>query len=78
MKGQDISVTKKRGRPRSEPTSVIRLPHSILAQLDLWIAGQAAALSRPEAIGRLLALALGKIDNAGSIAAEDLNASNDE
>ena len=35
-------------------------------------------LSRPEAIRRLLAEALGKPANAGSIAAEDLDASNDE
>jgi hypothetical protein len=80
MTGQDISVTKTRGRPRSEPTAVIRLPLSLLAQVDVWIAEQPEPKpSRPEAIRRLLAKALGKPRKGQeSIAAEDLNASNDE
>jgi hypothetical protein len=81
MTGQDISVTKTRGRPRSEPTAVIRLPLSVLAQVDVWIAELPEPRpSRPEAIRHLLAKVLGKAEEGAreSIATEDLNASNDE
>lgn len=78
MSAQGISVTKNRGRPRGEPTSVVRLPDSLLTEVDAWISRQPEPRpSRPEGIRRLLADALGGTD-AGSIAAEDLNASNDE
>jgi hypothetical protein len=49
------------------------------AAIDAWIAAQPEPRpSRPEAIRRLLAEALEKPADAGSIPAEDLNASNDE
>jgi len=70
----------KGGRPRVDATPVtVRLPPGNLADLDIWIAAQPEPRpSRPEAIRRLLSQALGKPPDAGSIAAEDLNASNDE
>ena len=50
----------------------------LLDKVDAWIASQPEPRpARPEAIRRILADALGGTD-AGSIAAEDLNASNDE
>ena len=49
------------------------------AAIDAWIAAHPEPRpSRPEAIRRILAEALGKPVDAGSIAAEDLNASNDD
>jgi cytochrome c553 len=78
-----LSISKTKnvgGRPRTDATPVmVRLPPSAIASLDAWIAAQPEPRpSRPEAIRRLLAQALGKGVDAGSIAGEDLNASNDE
>jgi hypothetical protein len=71
---------KSRGRPRIDATQLaVRVPPRDLARLDAWISKQPDPKpSRPEAIRRLVAEALGKPIDAGSIAAEDLNASNDE
>jgi hypothetical protein len=55
------------------------MPIALSRAVDAWIAVQPEPQpSRPEAIRRLLAEALMKPADAGSIAAEDLNASNDE
>lgn len=49
----------KRGRPRTDATPVmVRLQPEQLAELDRWREAQPAALSRPEAVRRLLADAL--------------------
>jgi hypothetical protein len=54
------------------------MPPRDLARLDAWISKQPVPKpSRPEAMRRLVAEALGKPADAGSVAA-DLNASNDE
>jgi len=52
---------KRRGRPATgKGESVnLRLQPDQLAQIDAWIATQGDAPTRPEAIRRLLALALG-------------------
>jgi hypothetical protein len=56
-----------------------RIPIALSRAIDAWIAAQPEPRpSRPEAIRRILSQALGKPADAGSIAAEDLNASNDE
>ena len=60
MSGQDISVTKKRGRPQSEPTAVVRLPVEALKRVDAWADGQPDRPRRPEAIRRLVEKALEK------------------
>jgi hypothetical protein len=83
MSGQGLFVQKnRRGRPKGKvrpPTVALRLPLDAVEAVDAWIAAQPEPRpSRPEAIRRLLAEALGKPADAGSIAAEDLNASNDE
>ena len=50
-----------------------------MARIDAWIAAQPEPRpSRPEAMRRLVAEALGKPAAAGPIVAESLNASNDE
>ena len=50
----------------------------LLARLDSWIAAQPEPRpSRPQAVARLLTEALGGTE-AGFIAVEELNASNDE
>jgi hypothetical protein len=54
MDDQDISVTKKRGRPRKEPSAVIRIPASTLARLDAWITETDPSMTRPEAIRKIL------------------------
>ena len=55
------------------------MERTLIDRLDAWIVAQPEPRpSRPEAIRRLLDEALGKPADAGSIAAEDLNASNDE
>ena len=56
-----ISRTEKRGRgrPRRDPTSIhLTLVPDQLAKVDAWIAMQDDAPSRPEAIRRLLSVAL--------------------
>jgi len=83
MSGQGLFAQKnRRGRPKGKvrpPTVALRLPLDAVEAVDAWIAAQPEPRpSRPEAIRRLLAEALGKPADAGSIAAEDLNASNDE
>ncbi len=58
-----ISVIKKsRGRPKTGigPLIGVRLYPDMQEQLDQWIKKQADDPSRPEAIRRLLAKALGK------------------
>jgi len=59
MSKQELSVTKKRGRPKGTgtkpPTAVIRLPVSVIAQIDGWIARQPEPKpSRAEAIEQLV------------------------
>lgn len=57
MTKQALSVTKtkkKMGRPKSEPTAVIRLPLAALEAADTWALQQADKPSRPEAIRRIL------------------------
>jgi hypothetical protein len=55
------------------------LRKEMAAEIDARIAAQPdPRQTRPEAIRRLLADPLGKPADAGSIVAEDLNASNDE
>jgi hypothetical protein len=73
-----ISDTKDQGGER-HPEVTVRLEPETVDALDVWIAAQREPRpTRPEAIQRILAKALAQADDAGSIAAEDLNASNDE
>jgi len=67
-------------RPRVDSEEVsTRIERRMLDALDAYIASQPDPRpTRPEAIRRLLAEALGKTADAGSIPAEDLNASNDD
>src|SRR5215203_3943346 len=61
MNGRSISRTEKRGRgrPRVNPTSIhLSLPPAQLDQLDAYVAQQSDQPSRPEAIRRLLNMAL--------------------
>jgi hypothetical protein len=58
MAKQDISVTKKLGRPKSAPTSVVRLPDAVLEAADKWASKQPDQPTRPEAIRRLVELGL--------------------
>jgi len=58
MTSQILSVTKKMGRPRKEPTAVIRLPVEVLEAADDWAVTQPDQPGRPEAIRRLLRKAL--------------------
>jgi hypothetical protein len=69
-----------RGRPRVDSEEVFaRFDRRLLDALDAWIAAHPEPRpSRPEAIRRILSQALGNLADAGSIAAEDLNANNDE
>ena len=58
---KSISVNKKtRGRPKKnggvDPVSAVRLPVDLTQQVDTW--GEAHALSRSEAIRRLVELGL--------------------
>ena len=72
---------RKRGpAPSGVGTLVgVRLLPPNLSALDAWIAAHPEPRpSRPEAIRRILSQALGRLSGQGSIAAEDLNASNDE
>ena len=69
----------KRGRPAVDSLPVnVRLERAVLELLDDWIAQQPEPLTRPEAIRRLLAKALGPGDPGVTIPLEDLNAENDE
>jgi hypothetical protein len=71
--------TPSRPTTKSEPIDESRLSIDLSKRIDAWIAAQPEPRpSRPEAIRRLLNEALGKPADAGLIAAEDLNASNDE
>ncbi len=58
MTGQGISVTKKSGRPAKAPTSVVRLPDEVLEAADNWAKKESDKPSRPEAITRLIKIAL--------------------
>jgi len=80
MAKSTIGIQKLRGRPKvgKTPISAVRLPDGLRAKIDAWIAAQSEPRpSRSEAIRRLVEQALGGTD-AGFIAIEDLNASNDE
>jgi hypothetical protein len=71
----------KNSTPRRPTTTKIesRLSEDLSRRIDAWIAAHPEPRpSRPEAIRRLLNVALGKPADTGSIDAEDLNASNDE
>jgi hypothetical protein len=61
---REIHVSRKyvrKHRPSEPGTNIgVRLQHDGLEQLDAWIAKQDDAPSRPEAIRRLLAKALGR------------------
>jgi len=81
MSRQEKKITKKLGRPATGQGMLVgvRLLPPNLSALDAWIAAHPEPRpSRPEAIRRILSQALGNLADAGSIAAEDLNASNDE
>jgi hypothetical protein len=57
MANQALSVTKSKkvmGRPKGEPTAVIRVPVAVLAGIDDWAAKQADKPSRAEALRRLV------------------------
>jgi Arc/MetJ-type ribon-helix-helix transcriptional regulator len=82
MTRQDKSLTKKRGRPTGVTHGDfigLRLPSSLAASLDTWMASQPEPRpSRSEAIRRLLAEALAREAAARAIPPDDLNACNDE
>jgi hypothetical protein len=71
---------KKIGRPKVDSELLrARMERALIDRLDAWIASQPDPKpSRPEAIRRLVEKVLEKPADAGSIPAEDLNASNDE
>jgi hypothetical protein len=57
------NIVKKRGRgrPATDATPIlVRMPPAVLESLDSWIAKQKDGQSRPEAIRRLVELALNK------------------
>jgi hypothetical protein len=57
----------------------VRIERPLLSAIAGWIAKQPEPRpSRPEAIRRILSEVLGMVAKPGPIAAEDLNASNDE
>jgi hypothetical protein len=69
----------KNSTPRRPNVRSARLSGDLRRRIDAWIASHPEPRpSRPEAIRRILSQSLGKQADAGSIAAEDLNASNDE
>jgi hypothetical protein len=85
MSTPGTEAKRKPGRPKGSVrngrgTQIgLRLHNAALTELDAWIAAQSEPrLSRAEAIRRILSKTIGKRVNAGSIDAEDLNASNDE
>lgn len=52
-------IRKKRGRPAIGSTPImVKLPPDQLSKLDQWIADQGEAITRPEAIRRIVASAL--------------------
>ena len=58
MTKQALSVTKSKkvmGRPKGEPTAVIRLPVSLLVGVDAWAAQQDDKPTRSEALRRVAA-----------------------
>lgn len=61
MKKQELSVTKRMGRPKSAPTSVVRLPDSVLEAADKWAAKEIDKPKRPEAIRRLVDIGLKRV-----------------
>jgi hypothetical protein len=65
MSKQGKTVTKKRGRPKTEPSSVVRLPETILSNVDKWASAQPEPRpTRSEAIRRLLEKALEESDQS--------------
>ena len=67
--------------PAANASVTVDLPADVAERLDAWIAAQPEPHpARPEAIRRLVAtgLAAAGVGAAGSIALDDLNASNDE
>ena len=75
-----LSLVRKRvGRPPTgmAPSLTFRCPSNLIGKLDTWIAALPPPQpSRSEALRRILAQVLG--GDAGSVPAEDMNASNDE
>jgi hypothetical protein len=60
MKKQGLSVTKRMGRPKSEPTSVVRLPDATIEAADKWATRQQDQPKLSEAIRRLVEKGLKK------------------
>jgi metal-responsive CopG/Arc/MetJ family transcriptional regulator len=59
MNDATVSVKRKTGRPRIDATLVgVTIPPPLLSVLDRWIAEQPDKPGRPEAIRRLVRLAL--------------------
>jgi hypothetical protein len=60
MARQSVISQKKRGPPPTGKGApiLVRMQPPLLANLDVWIAKQDAALTRPEAIRRLIEIAL--------------------
>lgn len=58
MSGQQLSVTKKMGRPRKAPTAVVRLPLDTIESAESWASEQPDTPPRAEAIRRLVEKAL--------------------
>lgn len=59
---------KKRppGRPKGDATAIlVRMPRAELERLDGWIAKQRGPVTRPEAIRRLVGLAIGTAEPRG-------------
>jgi hypothetical protein len=75
---QNLTVSLKNRRSTHVsivPVLTLRLMPNQIAPLDAWIAAHPEpSPSRPEVIRRILGQALGKLADAGSIPAEDLNA----
>ncbi|WP_267395269.1 MULTISPECIES: hypothetical protein [unclassified Sphingomonas] len=64
MMAEAIVRTEKRGRPRTDATSIhLTLPPPDLKALDAWIAADGSELSRPEAVRRVLRQALPQNDD---------------
>jgi hypothetical protein len=55
----DIENKRGRGRPATDATPVlVRMPPIVIAKLDAWIEHQGEAISRPDAIRRLVEIGL--------------------